>query len=82
MDRVAVLADVGYLFARGSQELSGTGLTCANIRLEHQVLIATLKVLAESLSGLPLLPLYWYDVSSQGSTPQHVPLARQANVKV
>ena len=82
MDRVAVFVDAGYLFAQGSKELCGARLTRANIRLDHQVLIATLKDFAQSLSGLPLLRIYWYDGTSQGPTPQHITLADQADVKV
>ena len=82
MDRVAVFVDAGYLFAQGSKELCGARLTRANIRLDHQILIATLKDFAESLSGLPLLRIYWYDGTSQGPTPQHITLADQADVKV
>ena len=82
MDRVAVFVDAGYLFAQGSKELCGIKLTRANIRLDHQVLIATLKDFAQSLSGLPLLRIYWYDGTSQGPTPQHITLADQADVKV
>lgn len=82
MDRVAVFVDAGYLFAQGSKELCGARLTRANIRLHHQVLIATLKDFAQSLSGLPLLRIYWYDGTSQGPTPQHITLADQADVKV
>ena len=82
MDRVAVFVDAGYLFAQGSKELCGIKLTRANIRLHHQVLIATLKDFAQSLSGLPLLRIYWYDGTSQGPTPQHITLADQADIKV
>ena len=82
MDRVAVFVDAGYFFAQGSKELCGAKLTRANIRLDHQVLIATLKDFAQSLSGLPLLRIYWYDGTSQGPTPQHITLADQADVKV
>ena len=82
MDRVAVFVDAGYLFAQGSKELCGTRLTRANIGLDHQALIATLKDFAQSLSGLPLLRIYWYDGTSQGPTPQHITLADQADVKV
>ena len=82
MDRVAVFVDAGYLFAQGSKELCGTKLTRANIRLDHEVLIATLKDIAQSLSGLPLLRIYWYDGTSQGPTPQHITLADQADIKV
>ena len=82
MDRVAVFVDAGYLFAQGSKELCGTRLTRANIRLDHQVLIATLKDFAQSLSGLPLLRIYWYDGTSQGPTPQHITLPDQADIKV
>ena len=48
MDRVAVFVDAGYLFAQGSKELCGARLTRANIRLDHQVLIATLKLVFDS----------------------------------
>ena len=82
MDRVAVFVDAGYLFAQGSKELCGTRLTRAQIGLDHEVLIAALKDFAQSLSGLPLLRIYWYDGTSQGPTPQHITLADQSDLKV
>ena len=82
MDRVAVFVDAGYLFAQGSKELCGTKLTRGGISLDHKALGATLKDLAERLSGLPLLRIYWYDGTSQGPTSQHITLANQANMKV
>lgn len=82
MDRVAVFVDAGYLFAQGSKELCGTRLTRAQIGLDHEALIATLKGFAQSLSGLPLLRIYWYDGTSQGPTSQHITLADQSDLKV
>ena len=82
MDRVAVFVDAGYLFAQGSKEISGRQLQRREISLDHQTLIRLLKDFAESVSGLPLLRIHWYDGTSQGPTSQHNTLADQADMKV
>ena len=82
MDRVAVFVDAGYLFAQGSKELCGTKLTRGSIGLDHKAMLSALKSFAETLSGLPLLRIYWYDGTSQGPTPQHITLADQTDIKV
>ncbi len=82
MDRVAVFVDAGYLFAQGSKELCDTKLPRGNIGLDHTVLSAALRELAERLSGLPLLRIYWYDGTSQGPSAQHITLADQPGIKV
>ncbi len=82
LDRVVVFVDAGYLFAQGSEELCGAKLPRGSIGLHHEALLSKLKELAEVLSGLPLLRIYWYDGTSEGPTAQHITLANQADVKV
>ena len=82
MDRVAVFVDAGYLFAQGAKELYGKKLERRFISLDHQAAINQLTELAEEVSRLPLLRIYWYDGTSTGPTPQHNTLADQPNVKV
>lgn len=82
MERVAVFVDAGYLFAQGSVALCGVKLTRGRLILDHSAVLTKLKTLAEVISELPLLRIYWYDGTSQGPTPQHITMAGQADVKV
>lgn len=82
MDRVAVFVDAGYLFAQGAKELCGQKLERRFISLDYQAVVNLLTELAEEVSRLPLLRIYWYDGTSTGPTPQHNTLADQPNVKV
>ena len=77
MDRVAVFVDAGHLFAQGSEELCGVKVPRGSIGLDHTILRATLTEIAERLSCLPLLRIYWYDGTSQGPSAEHIALADQ-----
>ena len=75
MNRVVVFVDAGYLFAQGSKALCGRKLERRFISIDHQAAINSLVNLAEEVSGLPLLRIYWYDGTSTGPTPQHNTIA-------
>ena len=82
MDRVAVFVDAGYLFAQGSKALCGRKLERGQISIDHQAAIESLTNLAEDVSGLPLLRIYWYDGTSTGPTPQHNTFADLPSTKI
>ena len=54
MDRVAVFADAGYLFAQGSAALCGAKLTRGKVTLDHGA-VAAVPALAEAANDLALL---------------------------
>lgn len=82
MDRVAVFVDAGYFFASGSQLLTGTRTSRGRLNLSVSGVVAALKGLAERVSGLPLLRIYWYDGTDSGPSAQHNELAFHDDVKV
>lgn len=82
MDRVAVFVDAGYLFAQGSVALCGQKHPRSTIQLDHERAAEAIEALAERLSGLPLLRIYWYDGTSTGPTSQHLAMAHLPRVKV
>jgi uncharacterized LabA/DUF88 family protein len=82
VDRVAVFVDAGYLFAQGSVALSGKKLTRSSLVFDHDKAIVALADLGKTLTGLPLLRIYWYDGTSTGPTAQHLSLAHMSGVKV
>lgn len=82
MDRVAIFVDAGYLFASGSKLLANERLPRRQLQLNHQRVIQCLQELSTTLSGLPLLRIYWYDGATLTPSPQQVALAYCANVKV
>lgn len=54
----------------------------SGIRLDPQAATRKLKTVAEGLSGLRLLRIYWYHGSNSGPTRQHITLAEQPHVKI
>jgi uncharacterized LabA/DUF88 family protein len=82
MDRVAVLVDAGYLFAQGSMLRFGEKLPRGEIDLNYTAVASALRTVAETVSGVGLLRIYWYDGTSTGPTPQHSSLAYLDSVKV
>ena len=82
MDRVAVFVDAGYLFAQGSILRFGDKLPRGEIDLNYMEVVAALRTVAETVSGVKLLRIYWYDGTSTGPTPQHSSLAFLDSVKV
>ena len=82
VDRVAVFVDAGYLFAQGSKALCGRKLARGTVSIDHQAAIDSLANLAEEVSGMPLLRIYWYDGTSTGPTAQHNTIADLPRTKV
>lgn len=82
MDRVSVFVDAGYLFAQGSVALCGQKQPRGKLLLDPEKAAVALEDFARSVSGLPLLRIYWYDGTSLGPTPQHLALAHLPRVKV
>lgn len=82
MDRVAVFVDAGYLYAQGSALLFGARRPRPELDLNVDAVLDSLEKLAVSVSGLPLLRIYWYDGTSSGPTPEHRDLAHRRRVKV
>lgn len=82
MNRVAVFVDAGYLFAQGSTLLTGAKKPRGDMRLDITTALGALSELAERVSGVPLLRVYWYDGTSMGPTAQHSAIAHMPSVKV
>jgi uncharacterized LabA/DUF88 family protein len=83
MDRVAVFADAGYVYAGGSTAISGSSKKRHELTLDVPACVRYFIQKAEQLSGLKLLRIYWYDgaISSRLSTDQQL-LAASDNVKL
>ena len=75
VNRVAVFVDAGYVFAQGSVLLAGKKLPRGGTSLDHAAAIAAFVAIAERVSAVPLLRVYWYDGTSTGPTAQHLALA-------
>ncbi len=82
MDRAAVFVDAGYLFAAGSQLLTGQTLPRGELHLDHDAVLKSLGNLAHQLTGLPLLRVYWYDGTTSGPTPPQLALAYRPSLKL
>lgn len=82
MDRIAVFVDAGYVFASASELLFGERLRRGELRLDNAAFTSHLKTLAESISGRPLLRIYWYDGTNAGPSPAHLAIAYLENVKL
>lgn len=82
MDRVAVFVDAGYLFAQGSASLAGRKLPRGDLDFTPAAARAAIRDLAERISGLPLLRIYWYDGTATSPTSTHIALAELADVKL
>lgn len=82
MDRAAIFVDAGYLFAQGSILVAGKKLRRGETSLDEEKALTFLEALATTLTGLPLLRIYWYDGTNSGPSPVHVSLAYRPNVKV
>src|SRR5258708_1023176 len=72
MDGVGVFVDAGYVFAAGSNLVTGEKLTRGAITLDHAAVAKELTAFATRVSGLPVLRIYWYDGTSTGPTAQHI----------
>lgn len=82
MDRTAIFVDAGYLFASGSKLVTGDRQTRSQVHLDHEAVLSFLSELAQQLTSLPLLRIYWYDGASSGANPAQVALSYRPNVKL
>jgi uncharacterized LabA/DUF88 family protein len=85
MARTAVFVDAGYLFAHGSDALTGRTQQRHRLVLDEPAVVTALTAFAEDQSAAPrsLLRIYWYDAtSSQGPNADHIRLAETDNVKL
>lgn len=82
MDRVGVFVDAGYLFAAASEALLGTKRPRGALSLDHNAVVKALTDFACTVSGLPLLRIYWYDGTSGAPSSQHLTLAYCNHVKI
>jgi uncharacterized LabA/DUF88 family protein len=82
MDRAAVFVDAGYLFAEGSRLIAGEKLRRNALRLDHDKIVKLLGELTLTLTGLPLLRIYWYDGSTAAPNAAQSALAYRPNVKL
>lgn len=62
----AIYVDVGYLLASASTRVTGTSLRSAVV-ISYPDLVTRLIDQAETLSGLPVLRVHWYDAGTRGS---------------
>lgn len=84
MDRVGVFVDAGYLFAQGSVALVGVNQPRSLLDLDEAAVVSELGKMAQSICGLPLLRIYWYDGAAiyKGPTVEHARLAQTPDVKL
>jgi hypothetical protein len=82
VDRTGVFVDAGYLFAAGSILLCGRKLRRGEIRLTNAAFLNFIRERAATLTGLPLLRVYWYDGTDGPPTPRHIALAYESDVKL
>ena len=82
--RCAVFVDAGYLFAGGTEVLTGTTRTRRDTDLDIEEVIKHLKETAEATAGnAQLLRILWYDGMMGGRrTPHQDALARADDVKL
>jgi uncharacterized LabA/DUF88 family protein len=84
MGRIAVFVDAGYLFAQGSEVLTGSKVVRTRLALKEQVIIDLLSAFGETHGGVgSLLRIYWYDASpGKGVNAGHIRLGQLNNVKM
>jgi len=84
MGRIAVFVDAGYLFAQGSEVLTGAKVVRTRISLDESKAVDLLSAFAEACGGTgSLLRIYWYDASpGKGVNAGHIRLGQLNNVKM
>ena len=84
MDRCAVLIDAGYLLAQAATVLGSKSSTPRrDAVLDTKACSEELRTLAEEITGLPILRIYWYDgVNHKGPTAEHSALALEQDIKL
>ena len=70
------------MFASGARALTGDKLPRSQLHLDHEAVLSLLAALAQELTGLPLLRMYWYDGASTGPNAAHVALAYRPNLRL
>ena len=70
------------MFASGARALTGDKLPRSQLHLDHEAVLSLLAALAQELTGLPLLRIYWYDGASTGPNAAHVALAYRPNLRL
>ncbi|MDB4990080.1 MAG: hypothetical protein JWN04_5258 [Myxococcaceae bacterium] len=70
------------MFAAGSTLIAGERLRRSELVLDPEALLELLRDLNSTITGLPLLRVYWYDGSSSGPTGQQLSLAYRPGVKL
>lgn len=79
MDRVAIFVDVGYLCTGGAMALEKRKCVRSEIRTDIEAVFKLLTQKNSSITGLPLLRVYWYDGSIGGRLTTEQTLAAQRN---
>jgi uncharacterized LabA/DUF88 family protein len=83
MDRFAIFVDAGYVFAQGSDCLTGKKVNRKDLQIDPAQAISTLESFSRSrVSGIPLLRVYWYDGAYNGPSSDQLILAHMSNVKL
>ena len=82
--RTAIFIDAGYLYAAGSEAISGKKLPRTELILHVPRAVAELKQTASAKTDKrPLLRIYWYDgARSAGLSPEHEALADSEDIKL
>jgi uncharacterized LabA/DUF88 family protein len=82
MDRCGVFVDAGWFLSESAQAVTGKGSRWA-IECDYGKLTAALGNLAQQITQLPLLRIYWYDAAVDGiPTADHLEIARLKDVKL
>src|SRR5215471_3406065 len=82
MDRCGVFVDAGWFLSEAAQAVTGKGSRWA-IECDYGKLTAALGSLAQQITQLPLLRIYWYDAAVDGiPTADHLEIARLKDVKL
>jgi uncharacterized LabA/DUF88 family protein len=79
MDRVAIFVDVGYLCTGGAAALEKRKCVRSEIRTDIEAVFRLLTQKNSSITGLPLLRVYWYDGSIGGRLTTEQTLAARRN---
>lgn len=83
MIRSAVFVDAGYVFAEGSQLLTGSKQRREAMVLDIPKVVDALRNVARAQCDLPLLRIYWYDALRHGrATVEQQALADADDIKV
>ena len=84
MTRVAIFVDAGYLYARGSEVISGSPQPRAALKLNRQDTLDKLRLTAKTqASKSTLLRIYWYDgVMRNRPSQEQLDLAHSDDVKL